>query len=301
MNEPRSEEHRSVWRYLMTCAFRQDFVDAGGLRTRYLQAGDPNKPPLILVHGTGGHWEAFCANIKPLSEHFNCYAPDLMGCGFTDKPDKPYEIADYIEHLLAFMDVIKVKRASFIGVSLGSWIIARLAQRYPSRVDRAILISPAGLKMMPATGPSIATDRQASGLDPSWDNVRKVISALLFDKKKAMDDLVAVRQAVYSLPGMDKLMNCNLTLVIDRELRAKNNLTEAEWRSIVAPILVIAHVDTKDLWLETAYDIIKFLPNGKLIEIKQTGHWSQFEQPEEFNRAALEFLRPCAQGVANKI
>jgi 2-hydroxy-6-oxonona-2,4-dienedioate hydrolase len=284
------DEHRSVWRYLMTCAFRQDFVDAGGLRTRYLQAGNPDNPPLLLLHGTGSHWEAFCANIKPLSEHFNCFAPDLMGCGFTDKPDKPYEIADYIKHLLAFIDKLKIGRASFIGVSLGSWIIARLAQQHPSLVDKAILVSPSGYKMLPAESASIATDRRASGLDPSWDNVKKVISALFFDKQKVMDDLVAVRQAVYSLPGMDKLMNRNLTLIVDRELRAKNNLTEAEWRSIKAPILVVAHVDTKDFWLETAYDVIKLLPNGMLTEIKQTGHWSQFEQPDEFNRVALEFL-----------
>jgi 2-hydroxy-6-oxonona-2,4-dienedioate hydrolase len=284
------DEHHSVWRYLMTCAFRQDFVDAGGLRTRYLQAGNPDNPPLLLLHGTGGHWEAFCANIKPLSEHFNCFAPDLMGCGFTDKPDKPYEIADYIKHLLAFMDKLKIGRASFIGVSLGSWIIARLAQEHPSRVDKAILVSPSGYKMLPAESPAIATDRRASGLDPSWDNVKKVISVLFFDKQKVMNDLVAVRQAVYSLPGMDKLMNRNLTLIVDRELRAKNNLTEAEWRSIKAPILVVAHVDTKDFWLETAYDVVKLLPNGKLTEIKQTGHWSQFEQPDEFNRVALEFL-----------
>jgi 2-hydroxy-6-oxonona-2,4-dienedioate hydrolase len=283
-------EHRSVWRYLMNCTFRQDFVDAGGLRTRYLQAGNPDNPPLLLLHGTGGHWEAFCANVEPLSEHFNCFAPDLMGCGFTDKPDKPYEIADYIQHLLAFMDQLKIGRASFIGVSLGSWIIARLAQQHPSLVAKAILVSPSGYKMLPAEGASIATDRRASGLDPSWDNVKKVLSALFFDKQKVMDDLVAVRQAVYSLPGMDKLMSRNLTLIVDRELRAKNNLTEAEWRSIKAPILVVAHVDTKDFWLETAYDVIKLLPNGMLTEMKQTGHWSQFEQPDEFNRVALKFL-----------
>jgi 2-hydroxy-6-oxonona-2,4-dienedioate hydrolase len=290
MTKSEMDEHRSVWRYLMTATFRQDFVDAGGLRTRYLQAGNPDNPPLLLLHGTGGHWEAFCANIKPLSEHFNCFAPDLMGCGFTDKPDTPYEIADYIAHLLAFMDKLKIHRASFIGVSLGSWIIARLAQQHPSRVDKAILVSPSGYKMLPAESATIAVDRRASGLDPSWDNVKKVISALFFDKQKVMDDLIAVRQAVYSLPGMDKLMNRNLTLIVDRELRAKNNLTEAEWRGIKAPILVVAHVDTKDFWLETAYDVIKLLPNGTLTEIKQTGHWSQLEQSDEFNRVALEFL-----------
>jgi 2-hydroxy-6-oxonona-2,4-dienedioate hydrolase len=285
-----SNQHRSVWRDLMTCAFRQDFIEVGGLRTRYVQAGSPDRPPLLLLHGTGGHWEAFCSNLMPLSQHFNCYAPDMMGCGFTDKPDKPYEIADYIEHLLAFMDKHNIAKASFIGVSLGSWIIARLALQHPSRVDRAILISPSGLKPLPPSDVRIANARQASALDPSWDNIKAVLGQLMFNKSSVIDDLVTIRQAIYSLSNMAKLMRRNLTLLTNPEIRARNNLLEAEWRSIQTPILIIAHVDTKDIWLETGYEIAKLMPNSKLVEIKGTSHWSQFEKPDEFNKIALKFL-----------
>jgi 2-hydroxy-6-oxonona-2,4-dienedioate hydrolase len=50
--------YTSVWSDLAATEFSQGFIDAGGYRTRYLHAGDPAKPTLILLHGITGHAEA---------------------------------------------------------------------------------------------------------------------------------------------------------------------------------------------------------------------------------------------------
>jgi 2-hydroxy-6-oxonona-2,4-dienedioate hydrolase len=58
------------------------------------------KPVVIMLHGTAGSWEGFAENLGPLSEHFDCYAIDMIGCGYTDKPDMPYETSVYgTQHL----------------------------------------------------------------------------------------------------------------------------------------------------------------------------------------------------------
>ncbi len=103
MNEDPGASYRSVWRDLTRVPFRQGYVEVAGLRTRYVRAGRDGVPVLIMLHCTGGHWEAFCANLGPLSEHFSCYALDMMGCGFTDKPDKPYELPGYAAHVVDFL------------------------------------------------------------------------------------------------------------------------------------------------------------------------------------------------------
>lgn len=70
-------KHASMWADLTGVAFRQGYLDADGIKTRFLACGDENKPLLILIHGTGGHAEAFTRNMAAHGEHFNTYAIDL--------------------------------------------------------------------------------------------------------------------------------------------------------------------------------------------------------------------------------
>jgi 2-hydroxy-6-oxonona-2,4-dienedioate hydrolase len=270
MTPDKSATYRSLWSHMMTTPFRQGYLTAGGLRTRYVEAGEPDLPPLVLLHGTGGHWEAFCANIGPLSEHFHVFAPDMMGCGFTDKPDQPYEVKDYVAHVTAFMDAVGVPRADFIGVSLGAWVCTRLALAHPQRAGRMILVAPTGYyPVSPA----------------------KVLARLYHDPAKSLvDDMVAVRHRVYSLPNMKQIMPRLLTL-FDPETRLRNNLSDDEWRRIESPVLLIENVDSDDVYLKTARTVVNLLPRARLHPMTEVSHWAQFEKPDEFNQVALAFLR----------
>lgn len=280
--------YRSVWRDLIDVPLQQAFVDAGGVRTRYLHAGDAAAPALILVHGTGGSWETFCSNIGPLSQHFSVYAFDMLGAGFTDKPDRPYEIADYGKHLTDFMDALGVERASFIGCSLGAWVIARLALTAPERIDRLVLISAAGLKQLPASFRQGFETRRASIDDPSWDNIAATLGNLLYSRRMP-DDLISVRQRIYEQPAVKRVAG-NLLAMADPETRERNNLKPDEWRAIRAPTLVIAHKDSPNMWLETSYEIANLIPDVTLVEMGEVDHWAHFERPEDFNRIAIDFL-----------
>jgi 2-hydroxy-6-oxonona-2,4-dienedioate hydrolase len=290
MHGDKSETYRSVWARLMTTPFKQAYVQAAGLRTRYIEAGEPDLPPLVLLHGTGGHWEAFCENIDVLSQHHRVFALDMLGCGFTDKPDRPYEIKDYVEHVVAFMDAMGLTRAAFIGVSLGSWVSTRLALAHPERVSRMILVAPTGYFPLAASVQGSLDARRNSADDPTWDKTRAVLSRLYHDPEKSLvDDIVAVRQRVYSLPGMQQIMPRMLTL-FDAETRLRNNLSDDEWRSITAPVLLIEHVDTDDVYLKTARKVVDLLPNARLAPVKECSHWAQFENAPAFNPLALAFL-----------
>ena len=130
-------EHESVWSDLQGVPFVQGYLDAGGVRTRYLHAGDESKPPLILLHGSGGHAEAYVRNLAAHAEHFSTWSIDMLGHGYTDKPGHPLEIRHYIDHLLAFLDAIGVDRAHLSGESLGGWVVSRSRGR-PSREGRPV-------------------------------------------------------------------------------------------------------------------------------------------------------------------
>lgn len=283
------EGYRSIWYHLMRTHFRQGVIDAGGVKTRYAQAGPADAPTLVMLHGTAGSWETFCANFEALSQHFNCIAFDMIGCGFTEKPDKDYEIGVYAEHVGAVMDALGIRSASLLGVSLGSWIAVRFAVDHPERVDKMILISTAGLVSSAATMNRIKTQRSAAVDNPTWQTISGIIGNLVHDPKNRIDDMIALRQAVYRQPEMKRAMQ-HILVLQDPEIRQRNNIAEEYWRTIKAPTLIVVTPDSKDIYLEMSKRAAELIPNSRIAEIHNAGHWPHFEQADAFNRLAIEFL-----------
>ena len=150
-------EHESVWSDLQGVPFSQGYLDAGGVRTRYLHAGDPSLPGLVLLHGSGGHAEAYVRNLEAHAEHFSTWSIDMLGHGYTDKPGHPLEVSHYVGHLTAVLDAIGADRAHISGESLGGWVAARAAVDHPDRVDRLVLACTSARLGPPAAW----TDREA--------------------------------------------------------------------------------------------------------------------------------------------
>ncbi|HSV44753.1 MAG TPA: alpha/beta hydrolase [Ramlibacter sp.] len=283
------QTYSSVWTHLFRTAFRHDWVDAGGVRTRFLEAGQKGRPVVLFLHGTGGSLEAFCANIAAHAEHFHCFAIDLVGSGQSDKPDLDYEIPVYARQACDFLDAMRVEQASLCGVSLGAWVCARFALRYPERARKLTLLSAAGLVANPNTMKQIRSLRSSAVDDPSWDNIRAVMENLVHRKEALIDDLVAVRQAIYRQDGMRQAMAHTLCLQAP-EIRARNLLSEAEWRRITAPALVVGALEDNPDYLGTARAVADFMPNARYVEMPEVAHWPQFEASDTFNRLNIEFL-----------
>jgi pimeloyl-ACP methyl ester carboxylesterase len=58
-----TDEHpyRSIWTELRQVAFRQGYIDVDGVSTRFAEAGSPDSAAVVMLHGTGGHWETFAS------------------------------------------------------------------------------------------------------------------------------------------------------------------------------------------------------------------------------------------------
>lgn len=71
----------------------------------------------------------------------------------------------------------------------------------------------------------------------------------------------------------------------------KQNLIKAEeWRNIKAPALVLASLNDRPLFLNTARKVAELMPNARLLEISDVGHWPPFENPDLFNKENIAFL-----------
>ena len=130
--------YSSMWIDLLGVPFAQRWVDAGGIRTRYLETGSASQPALIFLHGTGGHAEAYCRNIGPHGRHFHTFSVDMIGHGFTDKPDIPLEIPRYVDHLVRFMDDTPAHQRSTWADDLPADVLRELGDLLPDGDDDAI-------------------------------------------------------------------------------------------------------------------------------------------------------------------
>jgi 2-hydroxy-6-oxonona-2,4-dienedioate hydrolase len=282
--------YRSVWSELHATDFRQAWIDAGGLRTRFIEAGSPETPALIFLHGTAGSWENFALNIAAHAEHFHCFAFDMIGAGLTDKPNYDYETPHYVKHLYDFMGAVKVERASLIGLSLGARVGSRFAIDHSQRVDKLILLSATAYFPAQEIQKSISASRSAAAQNPTWDNVRDILKDLVHDEASLMDDLIALRLAIYRRPEMKKAMSHILAL-LDPPVYNRNRIPDDDWRRLTAPTMIVASVDHNDVFLETSRVIAKLIRNAHLVEMTKTSHWPQLERPDLFNRLSVEFLR----------
>ena len=282
-------EHESVWSDLQGVAFSQGYLDATGVRTRYLRAGDTSLPVLVLLHGSGGHAEAYVRNLEAHSEHFSTWSIDLLGHGYTDKPGHPLEVSHYVGHLMSVLDAIGADRAHLSGESLGGWVAARAAIDRPDRVDRLVLNTAGGSQADPEVMKGIIALSMAAAENPTWDTVQARIKWLMADKSKGYDDIVASRQRVYRQPGFVSAMR-DIMALQDPEIRARNLLGPDEYGAITAPTLVVWTSDDPTADAVEGRRIASMIPGARFELMPGCGHWPQYEDAKTFNRLHIDFL-----------
>lgn len=114
-----------------------------GYRMRYLTGGTGE--PVLLLHGLADCKEAWQRLLPTLARRHRVFAPDLLGCGASEKPPISYSLwamAAYIRH---FLDAVGVETANIAGHSLGGGLALHLYIQYPERVRRLALLASGGL------------------------------------------------------------------------------------------------------------------------------------------------------------
>ena len=130
-----------------TTGWRERRIVAAGIGVAVFEAGstESDARTLVLMHGLG-HWTqaAWDVLVPLLDPRLRIVAFDLPGFGASDKPDAGYDTVFFGQVIAAILD--QVAPASFVlcGHSLGGYIAANYAAAHRERVERLILISPAG-------------------------------------------------------------------------------------------------------------------------------------------------------------
>jgi pimeloyl-ACP methyl ester carboxylesterase len=104
-------------------------------------------PPLLYLHSAMGEATWMAPHLAALAERTWIYAPAHPGFLGSEGIDEIRDIEDLVFHYLAYLDAKQWKSAAVMGVSLGGWIAAELAARYPERVSKLVLVSSVGIRL----------------------------------------------------------------------------------------------------------------------------------------------------------
>ncbi|MTV24651.1 alpha/beta fold hydrolase [Nitriliruptoraceae bacterium ZYF776] len=264
-------------------------ADADVVPTRALVAGDG--PDVVFTHGTSGHLEAFSRNVAVhVAAGYRVHAIDMLGHGYTGKPDQPYEIADYVAHLVGYLDAQGIERAHLVGESLGGWVSAVTAAQHPDRVASLQLIAPGGTKANPEIMERIKTSTRRAVMEDDVSLTRDRLHLLMANPERDVsEELVQIRHAIYHTPEFQRNVD-NLLSLQEMERRQRNLLRAEQMAEITAPTLIVWGRQNPFGEVPEAQLMHESIPGSQLELFDECGHWPQHERADLYNPLSLEFL-----------
>ena len=117
-------------------------IEVNGLNIFYREAGDVNKPTILLLHGYPTSSHMFRNLITDLSVQYHVLAPDYPGFGRSDQPlmkDFDYTFDNMANIVEGFLKELKVTKYSIYLMDYGAPIGFRIAAKYPERIESLII------------------------------------------------------------------------------------------------------------------------------------------------------------------
>jgi 2-hydroxy-6-oxo-octa-2,4-dienoate hydrolase len=263
-------------------------VDAGGLRTHYLEAGEGDA--LLLLHGSGpgvsaaSNWGGV---IDALAEHRRVIAMDFAGFGDSEKTrDGAYDIKLWQRQLLAFLDALELASVPIVGNSFGGAMALAASMRHPDRVERLVL-------MGTPVGEYPLTDglRGAREYDGTRKNLREVLERLTYDPSLVTEEMLDRRHASSVVPrAQDALRALIPASVPGSKPTIVKGIPEHHLSSVRAPTLVLHGRDDRVVPFELGLRLLNGIEDSELHAFGRCGHWVQLERRDDFLRLVLEFV-----------
>lgn len=262
--------------FLSKSGGQPETIDVAGKPTVIMNGGDGE--PFVYLHSAVGEsmlWLPFYAGF---AKKFKVYVPTHPGFGKSGGFEQIADIEDMAFHYIEMFDALGLEQVCLGGVSLGGWIAAEIAVRWPERVK----------KLWIADAPGLWTDRAVLGdLFRLTQNRQRMRELLFFDPNSAMASMVIKDQPdelmmLYAYQAMTVLARMVWQRPYDPKLA--NRL-----KRIGCPTLLLW--GDHDQLVPPAFgeEYQKHIAGAELKLIKDCGHLPMFEKETEFVETITKF------------
>jgi pimeloyl-ACP methyl ester carboxylesterase len=262
-------------------AIQEKSATVFGAKIYYQEAGDASKPTVILLHGLGADSASWTFNVGALSAKYHVIVPDQIGFGRSEKPLLKYRVGTYVDFLDKFMQTLRIEKATLVGNSLGGWIAALTAIKYPNRVEKIVLVDAAGLK------PGEVDMKLIYSLNYSTREEIRMLFKLVFYDQTFVNNETFVEQSMEKrvLAGDGYTINSLI-----ESIKRDEDFLDGQLSAIKKPALIIWGKQDGLLKLADGERFNKEIAGSELIVFDKCGHAPQVEKASDFNAAVLKFL-----------
>ncbi len=301
------ERPQSHWRSIAVelLGSQTHFIKGERWTHRVVEKGDG--PPLFLYHGVGGHVDTYARTLPALAKHFRTFAVDALYHGYSSK--EPWD-SDNRTHLQAeaYVDLIHAlgyEKAHYEGESMGAAIGFEIGMHFPETVDKMILngfgavdTKKTDFHEQPWKGDLFDLSRKAVA-DPTYENIQQRLLWLVHDDSTINDEMIRIRQRLYQDPDVNASMRRVFSL--DGPPRKPPVLwseedVKARWKTDTLVMYGTYNPGRGADYGDYCADII----GAKFYEVQDSGHWPQWEKPDEYVEALLSFLLDGKESVSAK-
>ncbi len=266
-------------------------VELPGATVNYAEIGEGE--PILFVHGLAGCWRNWLENLPHFARGHRAIALDLPGFGDSPMPSWSIDMPAYGRLVHDFCEKLQIDRlAAIVGNSMGGFVATEATIDEPSRFEKLVLVSAAGISFAEAEGRRLeallrtfeATVPLLSGAREVWvtrPRARELAFGRVFRyPNRVRPELLAEQMnpgvqapgfgdAIRSIGGYD----------------TRHRLAEIE-----IPTLVVWGLNDKIVPVEAAIGYHRLIDGSRLEIFERTGHVPQMERPERFNDLLDAFL-----------
>ena len=276
------------------------------LRLHYVDWGNPDAPPLLLVHGGRDHCRNWDWVARRLRKDWHVIAPDLRGHGDSEwSKSANYSSAAYIYDLAQLIHQLKLAPVTIVGHSLGGTITTRYAGVFPEHIKRLVAIE--GLGRSPKSMAEIAAKPIQTRMR-SWVEEQRTLAGRLPRRYTSIEEATArmqeqnkhlsLEQARHlTLHGIYQNEDGTFTWKFDNYVRLwppydmQQPDVEVLWQQITSPALLVYG---KESW---ASDPRKdgraaHFKTATIVSVEGAGHWVQHDKLDTF----MGLVEPFIQG-----
>jgi pimeloyl-ACP methyl ester carboxylesterase len=254
------------------------------------EAGVPNSPAVLLVHGMGNNahrdWRA---SFPELAKRFHVIALDLPGFGASQALPDHYSFAQLDTVLVELAARLQLVKFHLVGHSLGADISLNFAQLHPQLVERLVLVDIAGVLLKPVFVRQLLQANTAAAGMGSLDSVLGIFGAESDNVLDLLDEQYDLSRQVLDNPLVQNML-------IDSEFHADAALGLLEHdfttalRTVRMPTTVIWGRDDPVTPLRTGTLLAARMPNARLEIIDGAEHMPMNQRPAAFNEVLLRAL-----------
>jgi len=273
-----------------SAGFRRRTVQVDGHRVVYSEGGSGD--PVVLLHGFGAsadNWNRFAGRLR---KRYRVIAPDLPGWGQSTRIESAsYAYPEQVERLHQFLGALGLRRVHLIGHSMGGFIAAAYAARYPEEIITLGLIAPHGVA---EPQPSELTLSVAAG--DNW-----LIATTVPEFDRLLNKVFAKRpylpKSVFRLLAAHTIRGSAKSARIFAEMQSNDPTLEERLSRIKAPALIIWGEKDRVLQVSCADIFRQGIKNSELLVLPGSGHMPLIENARECATAWLKFVEKTRRSV----